>query len=122
MIWVLVFIGALIFQHYWAALGADVELSYYLSLAQIFPVILIALYITSAKPKPLVGLFKMNHQTVRLLIVLSESFHGIAGTFIGKVACLIVLATGVSSSFLLLTSIICLVMVILGLLQNLSQS
>lgn len=120
-VWILIAILILFTESFNSDLGSKISIDYYSALSQIFPIILIALYMASTRTKITRRLFKINYQTLRLVTVISDGFHGITSVIIGTVTCLFAIASNSSSTFGFLITISCLVMVMFALLQNLAQ-
>lgn len=107
-VWLLVVVVAYGASKLLPKLGSNVNKDYYVALSQIFPILLIALYLGSNG--------KYTESDRRNLAVhlgtISGKFAGIAGILLGTCVCLIVLANSRSSSFFFLLTLVTIIFTI----------
>lgn len=119
-LWVILLGVLMLVQIYAPGLGGSVRIDYYAVLSQVYPVLLIALYVGGPKSTTQTrALTRINHISLRFLMNIVEKFHGVFGVIIGLIVSLTAVASNYTSTFLFLVTIFSLLSVGLVLIQNL---
>lgn len=97
----LILIGYVILKVWWNGHASDISINYYITLAGILPVLLIALFLTRPDSKR-----RKAKQSLWQLMLAPDKTEGLVGFTVGEVACLVVIAINHSTTLLFVASLV----------------